>query len=211
MLWIAAAIIISYLIGSIPTAYVFGRARGIDIRQHGSGNVGATNALRVLGKKTGIIVLGIDILKGLVPVIFLGNILSVKTLPLMNDEQLRILIALMCIVGHNWTVFLNFKGGKGMATSLGVLIGLATKVSGLGAALGIAIGAWLVIFLAIRIVSLASIISALILPLAAFFIKLSPLLIGTSIVLCAFIIIRHKANIARLVKGKEPRLSFKKK
>jgi len=211
MLWIAVAIIISYLIGSIPTAYVFGRARGIDIRQHGSGNVGATNALRVLGKKTGIIVLGIDILKGLVPVIFLGNILSVKTLPLMNDEQLRILIALMCIVGHNWTVFLNFKGGKGMATSLGVLIGLATKVSGLGAALGIAMGAWLVIFFAIRIVSLASIISALILPLAAFFIKLSPLLIGTSIVLCAFIIIRHKANIARLVKGKEPRLSFKKK
>ncbi|HNX81834.1 MAG TPA: glycerol-3-phosphate 1-O-acyltransferase PlsY [Candidatus Omnitrophota bacterium] len=211
MLWIAVAIIISYLIGSIPTAYVFGRARGIDIRQHGSGNVGATNALRVLGKKTGIIVLGIDILKGLVPVIFLGNILSVKTLPLMNDEQLRILIALMCIVGHNWTVFLNFKGGKGMATSLGVLIGLATKVSGLGAVLGIAMGAWLVIFFAIRIVSLASIISALILPLAAFFIKLSPLLIGTSIVLCAFIIIRHKANIARLVKGKEPRLSFKKK
>lgn len=210
MLWIVIAIIISYLLGSIPTAYLFGRARGIDIRKHGSGNVGATNALRVLGKKAGIIVLVIDILKGLLPVIFLGDILSLKVMPVLSDEQLRILIAVMCIIGHNWTVFLNFKGGKGMATSLGVLIGLAVKVGGLGAALGFAIGAWLVVFLIVRIVSLASIISAIVLPIAAFFIKLSPLLIGTSIVLCVFITVRHKTNIRRLLQGKEPRLCLKK-
>ncbi len=211
MLWIAAAIIISYLIGSIPTAYIFGRAQGIDIRKHGSGNVGATNALRVLGKRAGIAVLVIDILKGLLPVIFLGDILSVKTSGSLNDEQLRILIAVMCIVGHNWTIFLNFKGGKGMATSLGVLIGLATKVSGLGAALGLSIGAWALIFSIVRIVSLASIISAIVLPLAAVFLKLSPLLIGTSIVLSVFIIVRHKANISRLLQGKEKKICFRKK
>lgn len=194
------AIIAGYLIGSIPTAYIFGRVlKGIDIRKFGSGNVGATNALRVLGKGPGICVLLLDIIKGFIPVFFLGH-----------TELLRIIFGVSCIIGHNWTVFLNFKGGKGVATTLGVLLGLAFSIKGIGIALTITVLAWLIVFLSTRIISVASIISSLAFPLAVILLKQTPTIIYASLILAFFIILRHKANIKRLLQGKEPKTTFRK-
>lgn len=195
MLWIIIGILTSYLIGSIPTAYIFGRAlKGIDIRSFGSRNVGATNALRVLGKGAGITVLVLDTLKGLIVVVFLSN------------ELLSIVFGIACIIGHIWTIFLKFKGGKGMATALGVLLGLAFKIAGLKIVLGLAILTWLIIFILTRIVSLASILSAAVLPLLMVIFKQSPVLIFVSFLLSALVIYRHKHNLQRIIQGKEPRL-----
>ena len=206
MLLTIVALLASYLLGAIPTAYLFGKAlKGIDIRKVGSGNVGATNALRVLGKGAGITVLTIDILKGFIVVTFLANLFVNKPI-LWQAQNLRIFMGLCCICGHNWTVFLQFKGGKGIATSFGVLLGLSMKVPGLNIVVGLIVVTWIVVFLSFRMVSLASIIGAIALPILCFFFK-QPILISlASLLLCFFIIIRHKANLTRIFLGKELRL-----
>ncbi|MFH1397676.1 MAG: glycerol-3-phosphate 1-O-acyltransferase PlsY [Candidatus Omnitrophota bacterium] len=205
MLWIIPAILVSYFIGSIPTAYIFGRLlKGIDIRWVGSGNVGATNASRVLGKKIGVIILFLDILKGLLPVIFLGDFIVVRST--LNQELLRIILGLSCIIGHNWTIFLEFKGGKGIATTLGVLLGLAARVAGLKIVLIWVILTWLIAFIPFRIVSLASLISGISLPVYVLLFKQSRIIFVSGIILAAFIILRHKPNLKRLIQGKENRL-----
>jgi len=209
MLLIIIAIIISYLAGSIPTAYLFGRAKGIDIRRHGSGNVGATNALRVLGKGIGITVLILDILKGVIAVIVLGDIV-VGLGEHMPAETVRIIIAISCICGHNWTIFLRFKGGKGIATTLGALIGLAARIPGLGFILGILVLVWFATFIFSRIVSLSSVVATLFFPVLTIIFNQSPVVITASFILCVFSLFRHKANLARILQGKEARLSFKK-
>jgi acyl phosphate:glycerol-3-phosphate acyltransferase len=209
MLLTIAALLISYLLGSIPTAYLFGKAlKGIDIRQVGSGNVGATNALRVLGKGAGITVLLLDILKGLIVVSLLANFFVHKSV-LFPEQNLRIFMGLCCICGHNWTIFLQFKGGKGIATSFGVLLGLAMKIPGLNIVVGLIILSWFLVFFSFRMVSLASITAALALPIYCFLFKQSFLLIGLCLFLCVFVIFRHKANLVRILQGKEPRLYFK--
>ncbi len=209
MLLTIAALLISYLIGSVPTAYLFGRVlKGIDIRKVGSGNVGATNALRVLGKVPGVAVLLLDILKGFLVVVFLGNYFADKTV-LLHSQELRILMGLACICGHNWTVFLQFKGGKGIATTFGVLIGISLKIAGLNLVIGLLILIWLMVFLIFRIVSLASICSAIALVVFSFLFKLPLMLVYLNLLLCVFVIIRHKANLIRIFQGKEPRLYFK--
>jgi glycerol-3-phosphate acyltransferase PlsY len=207
MLWIILGILVSYLIGSIPTAYIFGRAlKGIDIRKFGSGNVGATNALRVLGKGPGITVLVLDVLKGFVAVVFLGNIIALSSSGI-SDITARIFLGLSCICGHNWTIFLKFKGGKGMATTLGVLLGLALKIAGLKLIFALVILTWLVIFIITRIVSLASILAGISLPIyMLFFGPRERMLIFSGILICLFIILRHKDNLKRLFQGKEPRI-----
>lgn len=203
MPWIITGIIISYLIGSIPTAYIFGRVlKGIDIRKFGSGNVGATNALRVLGKKAGIVVLIIDIFKGLLPVYILATLLAPR-IYIISDEGFLIILGLSCIIGHNWTIFLNFKGGKGIATTLGVLLALAIKISTLKLIIGLAVISWLIAFLIIGIVSVASVIGSLTLPLYMYFFKQSEILVISSVILCIFVIIRHKSNLKRFFQGKE--------
>ncbi|MBM3255812.1 MAG: glycerol-3-phosphate 1-O-acyltransferase PlsY [Candidatus Omnitrophica bacterium] len=210
MLWIITGSITSYLIGSIPNAYIFGRLlKGIDIRKEGSGNVGATNALRVLGKGPGIAVLALDILKGFLAVFVLGSLLAAK-LSNISTESRSIILGLSCICGHNWTIFLGFKGGKGIATTLGVLIGLALQIPGLKLILLMVVITWLIVFIAARIVSLASVIAAIALPIYILLFKESAILAALSILLALFIILRHKSNLQRLLKGKEPRLSFKK-
>lgn len=210
MLLTIVALLASYLLGSIPTAYLFGRAlKGIDIRKVGSGNVGATNALRVLGKGAGITVLVIDILKGLIAVTFLADLCVNKPI-LWQAQNLRIFMGLCCICGHNWTVFLQFKGGKGIATSFGVLLGLSMKVPGLNIVVGLVIVTWMVVFFSTRMVSLASIIGAIALPVLCFFFKQPILITLASLLLCIFVIIRHKANLTRIFQGKEPCLYFKK-
>jgi len=209
MLLTIVALLASYLLGSIPTAYLFGKAlKGVDIRKVGSGNVGATNALRVLGKGPGIAVLITDILKGLIVVSFLGDYFTHKEI-LWQIQNLRIIMGLCCICGHNWTIFLQFKGGKGIATSLGVLLGLSLRISGLNIVIGILIIIWFAVFFLSRIVSLASIIAALGLPISCVFFKQSNLMILVALILCIFVIIRHKANLSRIFQGKEPRLYFK--
>jgi acyl phosphate:glycerol-3-phosphate acyltransferase len=201
--------ICSYLLGSIPTAYLFGRVlKRIDIRKFGSGNVGATNALRVLGRGPGITVLVLDIIKGIIPVVLIGDILASSAG--ISDELLRLLLGIACICGHNWTVFLNFKGGKGIATTFGVLIGLTVKVAGLKPVLVLVIFTWLAVFIISGIVSLASVLSGLSLPLYMILFKQSTVLTSAGILLCLFVILRHKANLSRLLQGKEPRTTFRK-
>lgn len=210
MLWIIAALLASYLLGSIPTAYLFGRVlKGIDIREVGSGNVGATNAMRALGKGPGITVLVLDILKGLIAVVFLADYF-VDNSGSLQAQNLAILMGLSCICGHNWSIFLQFKGGKGIATSFGVLLGFSLKIPGLNIVLGLIILTWFIVFISFRMVSLASISAGIALPIFSFLFKLTFGLILVSLLLCIFVIIRHKANLERIFHGKEPRLYFKK-
>jgi acyl phosphate:glycerol-3-phosphate acyltransferase len=209
MLWTIVALLISYLIGSLPTAYLFGRIlKGIDIRKVGSGNVGATNALRVLGKGPGIMVLFLDILKGFLAVVFLGNYFTNKPI-LFQEHNLLIIMGLCCICGHNWNIFLRFKGGKGIAVSFGVLLGLSLKITGLNVVIGLTILIWFLVFILFRIVSLASISCAITLPIFSVFFEQSKSVIFLSLLLCFFVIIRHKTNLSRILKGSEPRLFFK--
>src|SRR5215469_8149390 len=154
-------VVVAYLLGSIPTGFLVGKARGIDIRTVGSGNIGATNALRVLGKPAGISVLLIDGLKGWLAVEVAAGLVKSLVYPNagpVESEWFRITAGIAAILGHNYTCWLNFKGGKGIATSAGVLVALVPW-----AAL-IAVGAWILAFILGRYVSLASIIAAFILP-----------------------------------------------
>ena len=200
---LASSLVVTYLIGAIPTAYIFGRLlKGVDIRQHGSGNVGATNAFRVLGKNPGIAVLAIDILKGVIPTTLVANIFK------FNDPVTLVIIGLVAVAAHNWTVFLQFKGGKGIATSLGVLIGLTIQIPGLRPVLLIVVGTWLVIFLFSGYVSLASLLAAISLPICMVFVDAPLVLKIMSIVLCLFIVFRHRSNITRLIQGKENRIQL---
>ena len=209
MLWTILGIIISYIIGSFPTAYIFGRVfKGIDIRQFGSGNVGATNALRVLGKKTGGMVLFLDMLKGAACVILVAETLSGKIVGL-DLLTLRLIFGTSSICGHNWTIFLRFKGGKGVATTFGVLLALAIKVSALRYIFIILVLTWFLVFLLSRIISLASIITAIILPVCMIIFRQPLILFTFGILISFFIILRHKSNLQRLFQGKEPRTYFK--
>lgn len=204
MILIACAL--SYLIGSIPTAYIFGRMlKGIDIREHGSGNVGATNVFRVLGKGPGIAVLLLDIIKGIIPLVFVPNIFGMDVG--MGESALPlILIAVAAVAGHNWTIFLKFKGGKGIATTLGVLIGLSMLLPSLRLVLSVVLLAWLFVFLTTRFVSLSSMVAAIVLPLVMVFTNQPFELICLGAVFCVFVVLRHKANIQRLLHGREPRV-----
>ena len=201
------AMMISYVIGSIPTAYIYGRLyKGIDIRQHGSGNVGATNVFRVLGKGPGITVLLIDIVKGIIPVVFIADVFH------LHSHFDFVLLSVCVIAGHNWTVFLQFKGGKGVATSLGALIGLTIKIASIRPVLVMTIIVWIICFLISTIVSFSSILAAVFLPIFMVLTQQSFELVFLGIIFCLFVVIRHRPNIKRLLSGQEPRvLLFKKK
>jgi glycerol-3-phosphate acyltransferase PlsY len=197
-------------LGSIPTAYIAGRLlKNIDIRKFGSGNVGATNALRILGKKAGICVLLFDALKGALAVTFLSDFVLMQV-PVLSNDILRIILGISCIFGHNWTVFLRFKGGKGVATTFGVLIGLSFKIPGLGAVLSLVFLSWLAVFLVTRLVSLASMLCCAAMPAFMVLFKQSVPLIIFSLLIAIFIAYRHRSNLIRIFQGKEPRLYFKK-
>jgi len=198
------SIVAAYLLGSIPFSYIFGKLQGIDIRQHGSGNVGATNALRVLGTKIGVITLLLDMGKGFVAV-QLARVLMPGVF-----EGYYVIIALVAITGHIFTLFLRFKGGKGVATSAGVFINLLP----LPCLLTLLVFVIVVAFS--KYVSLGSITAALFLFI---YVLIENIInnfgewyyLGVVTLVAGFIIIRHKANISRLLSGKENKLSFKKK
>lgn len=203
MIYIILAIILAYLLGSIPTAYIFGKVlKGIDIRRHGSGNVGATNVFRTVGKVSGIIVLVIDFLKGFIAVTLLPFYLQ-KFLPepiASYPFNIVIFLGAAAVCGHIWTVFLGFKGGKGVATMAGVVAGLSAVV------LFSCLGVWILVFAIWRYVSLASIVVAVILPIFA-------IASGGDLyflIFCAIFsiigIYRHRENIKRLIQGTEKKL-----
>lgn len=202
------ALWVSYFLGAVPTAYIAGRLlKDIDIRKHGSGNVGATNVFRVLGKWPGIIVLALDILKGVAAVTLVGDLFG------LSQVWHRVVLALVVVSGHNWTVFLDFKGGKGIATSLGVLIGLAIKIAVIRPVLLFTLLAWLAVFLSTGFVSLASVVAAVSLPIIMALTSQTFPLVVLGVIFCVFVVVRHRPNIKRLWDGQESRvpLPFHKK
>ena len=201
----------AYLLGSIPTGFLVARSRGIDIRTVGSGNIGATNVLRILGKPAGIFVLLMDALKGFIACRFFGAIIYGLLIgPVAEDssleEFLKITGGLFAILGHNYTCFLKFKGGKGIATSAGVALAL------LPVALGVVLGLWILLLAITRYVSVASIGAAAVLPFAAWWPgRNSRTMIIVAAVIGALAIYKHRTNMQRLMDGTENRVGQKKK
>ncbi len=202
MITVIALLIASYLIGSLPTAYLVGKlARGIDIRRHGSGNVGASNVFRVIGKKWGSVVLTIDMFKGFIPAFFFS-------FPFGHSKLMGLSFGIAAIAGHNWTCFLRFKGGKGVATSAGVFLGifpLATLS---------ALAVWMITVAMTNYIAVGSIVAAFSIPLfVALFYRGIPHfwpLFAVSLALAFLVLYTHRSNIERLRKGTEHKV-FKKK
>ncbi|MCK9329771.1 MAG: glycerol-3-phosphate 1-O-acyltransferase PlsY [Candidatus Cloacimonetes bacterium] len=190
--------------GSIPFAYIYGKLfRNIDIRNFGSGNIGATNVLRILGKKAGIIVLILDMLKGFLPVFIVKEILQWN----MEYAWLPVLIGIFAILGHTFTIFLLFKGGKGVATAAGVFLALTPIV------LLIAFSFFIAVVALTKYVSLGSIFAALFVVTTNIFSYSSndPYVFYFSLIVAFFIIFKHKSNIIRLLKGTENKINFNNK
>lgn len=179
----------AYLIGSIPTGLLLGKAYGVDVRKEGSGNIGATNLYRTVGRKVGIITLIGDCLKGLLPVV----LVKFSALP----PEFAAWVGLAAFCGHVFSVFLKFKGGKGVATALGVFLALAP----LAVAIAIALFAVLMFFW--RYVSLGSIAAAAIMPLAVFLLGESRIVTTVTFIIAMIVILRHHENIKRLLSGSE--------
>lgn len=187
-------IIFAYLIGSIPVGVILGKVKGIDPRKTGSGNIGATNVMRAGGKILGIITLLGDAAKGLIPVAIAAA---------LGMDVLVIAIAgLAAFLGHVFPVFLRFKGGKGVATALGVYIAIRPLVI-LGAFV-----VFIIVFLIWRYISLASIVGAVVVPIGLYLVKAPREFIVMAGLIGIIVIIRHKENITRLIKGTESKLSF---
>lgn len=198
-------ILIAYLLGSIPTAVWVGKSwYAIDVRAHGSKNAGATNTFRVLGKKPGIIVLIIDIIKGAIASLLPFYFYAGTTDQVVN---LQIITSIVAVVGHVFPCFANFKGGKGVATSLGVIIGLHP------AAAGICMAVFLLVFLTSHYVSLGAMLGALTFPISIVFVfhLQSFWLIVFAHVLAFMVILAHRKNIQRLLKGEESKMRVFKK
>jgi glycerol-3-phosphate acyltransferase PlsY len=207
VLFFIIAIIISYILGSIPTAYILGRLKGIDIRQCGSGNIGATNAFRVLGKLPGTIALLLDMAKGFISVTLIGDYFSKLGTP-YGGNLFRIILGFAVVSGHNWTIFLKFKGGKGMATSLGVLAGLGMKIAGLRMALLLGLIIWVVTVLITRYVSIGSIITSIALPILMLLFNQPFEIVLLGVIFCLSLVWRHKSNINRLLNKEEPKIKL---
>lgn len=198
-------LIIAYLLGSIPTAIWVGkRFYELDVREHGSKNAGATNTFRVLGKKPGIIVLLIDILKGFLAVSLL--VWTTKNVQEDTRAYLMIVAAILAVVGHIYPVFAQFRGGKGVATSLGVILGLY-PVAG-----AICVIVFIITFMISKYVSLGAIVASIIFPIIVnFILDTSFELKAFSWVLAALVIYKHKLNIKRLISGTENKMNVFKK
>ncbi len=220
MLNLIIIVILSYLVGAIPTSIIITRwVKGIDIRQHGSGNAGGTNVFRVLGWKYGVLTIILDALKGAVAVIiiarlYLGSFPFPNATPFDDFTLVQIIAGLVAVVGHIWTVFAGFKGGKGIATSLGFLIAIITVD------MFIALGVFFLVVTVSRYVSLGSILAAVSVPLIlivrenVFNVEISGYhtILPFAILIALLVIYTHRANVGRLLNGSESRINlFKKK
>jgi len=201
MIVLLISVILAFLLGSIPNGFILAKILGAsDIRRQGSGNVGATNVYRVIGKLPGILTLILDIAKGAIAVAILAPYFYNWGIPL-EFQPYRLLLALAVVSGHNWTPFLNFKGGKGIATSAGAILVLCPGV------LGIILLVWIIIFAITRVVSIASIIASISFPAVAAF-KGDIYLTLFAIILCVISVVKHRTNIQRLIRGEERSLKL---
>ncbi|MHB9009448.1 MAG: glycerol-3-phosphate 1-O-acyltransferase PlsY [Limisphaerales bacterium] len=206
MVWLLylMVVVVGYFLGSIPTGFLFARARGIDIRAVGSGNIGATNAFRVLGRPLGATVLVVDVLKGILAgaaVPALAQALA-GAVP-VNGDALKVVGGIAAVLGHNYTCWLNFSGGKGVATTGGVLLAWVP-----GGFL-LTLAAWLIVFAISRYVSLASLAAACTLAPAVALTGGSTLMTVVAGMLGVLGIFKHRSNIQRLLNGTEPRVGRK--
>jgi glycerol-3-phosphate acyltransferase PlsY len=212
----AVIAVAAYLLGSIPTGYLAGRARGIDIRTVGSGNMGATNVFRTLGKTAGVIVLVVDGFKGYAACAFLPPLIfnwlaphfsglapRFHSEPLELQTRFNVVAGIFAVLGHNFTCWLKFRGGKGIATSAGVYFALAPL------AVCIALVTWIIVFALGRYVSIASIAAAVTLPAAVWLTPNSLTLRIVTTALGLLAIAKHKGNIQRLFNGTEQRFGKK--
>lgn len=206
---LAVLVLPAYLLGSIPFGLIIGKLRGIDVREHGSGNIGATNVWRILGPKWGGLTFLLDAAKGFFAVSLAQQIAWRQAAPpALEDQYLAyagVFAALACILGHSFPIWLRFKGGKGVATSLGVIIGLMPPL-----AIGVVLAIWISIFAFFRYVSLASIVAALSLPATVGILLRMGEIDGSAYFAfscaAAFLVIRrHRDNIRRLFAGTENR------
>lgn len=213
MIYLALGIIfiVGYLIGSLNTSIIVGKFYGIDVREHGSGNAGATNALRTLGKKAALITLIGDFLKGIVACL-IGYLLQKWLLPGSDIKKLGLMVAgVGCIFGHNWPIYFKFKGGKGVLTSFAVMIMMGPLPT------LIVFGVFLIVAILTRYVSLASVIAAIALPIVGYIwgdylgIQDRNSFVIFTIIIAVVIVIRHRENIKRLLNGTESKLGSSKK
>jgi glycerol-3-phosphate acyltransferase PlsY len=222
ILWVCA-IAAAYLIGSIPVGVIIGRLRGVDIRAHGSRNVGATNVSRVLGRRLGMLCFALDSLKGVIPVLAAGlatGMLGREAGDTSATELwLWLAVAAAAVFGHMFSIFLGFRGGKGVATGFGAMLGMWPWLTAPAVA---AFAVWILVALRFRFVSLASMTAASILPVATILwlvvldggrgrewaaaVRAGGPLIAMTALLACIVIWRHRANIARLRAGTEPRM-----
>lgn len=205
-----------YLLGSVPFGLLVGRLKGIDVRTAGSGNIGATNVGRLLGRKFGILVLVLDAIKGWGPTYLAGTLLQKQLDPSPGFYTAWLAVGMVCILGHNFPLYIRFKGGKGVATSLGVVLSIYPFLyAGL-----MALVVWIILVALTRYVSVGSIAAAIVMPLAYLSIALTrqwqPF--GNQLPLTLFalfmgglVIYRHRANIQRLIAGTENPIGMKKK
>lgn len=208
MVILAVLLVGSYLLGSIPFGYVAGRLAGTDIRQAGSGNVGATNVVRVLGKRYGYPVFALDVLKGF-GAVKISMLLAPGRPPEWNSPEIfGIFAAISSVLGHLYPPWLKFKGGKGVATSAGALLALTPLATLIGVAI------WVIVFWMTRYVSLASVIAAIVLPLVILVVsrhdqnQVGPLVFSSACV-AVIVVWRHRSNLSRLMRGTEPRFARK--
>ena len=207
MVTLAVILVGSYMLGSIPFGYLAGRFAGIDIRKFGSGNIGATNAVRVLGKKYGYPVFALDFLKGF-GAVRISMLMASGPPPGWNSPEIfGIAAAIFCVIGHSYPPWPTFKGGKGVATSAGTLFALAPMVGFIGVAI------WMVTFWGTRYVSLASVTAAVALPIVILAVSWhngnAKAIFYFSVCVAAVVIWRHRSNLSRLLSGTEPRFTRK--
>ena len=194
-------IVTGYFSGSIPTGYLIGKLKGIDLTRIGSGSTGATNVLRNVGKIAALITLVIDVLKGFIPVYLVMSYFCRGGVP---PPLLVVLVGLASILGHSKSVFLKFKGGKSSATGLGILIAISWKVAVISFLI------WIVVVFTFRYSSLGSIITCPLVPLWMYLFHMSNVYILFTVVIAVYIVlVRHRDNIKRLIKGTEPKIGQK--
>ena len=198
------AVIVGYLLGSIPFGFLMGKWKGIDLRKAGSGNIGATNALRVLGKPAGSAVLALDAFKGALACWLTPFLVTTLVGDVVNGSTLAVIAGFSAVLGHNYTCWLRFKGGKGIATSAGVLLALTPG------GLAIALSTFLILLGITRTVSIGSIGAAAILPFGTWASGGQGGLLVITAVMGVLAIYKHKGNILRLLAGTEPRIGQKK-